>query len=239
MNMISTVPFLAEADATNKQAELVKKLTGAWEKKNSKAARAGGVSLMAVSLAACGGEDTTPFSQADIDTAVNAVDTSADDAAAILAAVQAVDANATTVSEVATNAAAAVDTSADDDAAILLALRNEAASLGVTDTVNMTRAELVTAIKTANDTAVADAVDLTTNDTAAINAAVAADTSFDTLAELVAAYNALANPSDYTPTTGVNTISSGSGDNNFDATTASTLNSTDSITDSSTADADT
>jgi len=58
MNMISTVPFQAETDASTKQSELVKALTAAWEKKNTKAARAGGVSLMALSLAACGsGED--------------------------------------------------------------------------------------------------------------------------------------------------------------------------------------
>ena len=69
MNMISTVPFYGQTDGTSKQAELVRKLTAAWEKKNSKTARAGGVSLMALSLAACGGSDDTPFSQADIDAA--------------------------------------------------------------------------------------------------------------------------------------------------------------------------
>jgi hypothetical protein len=69
MNMISTGTFLNGMDASNKQSELVKKLVTAWEKKNSKAARAGGVSLMALSLAACGGEDTTPFAQSDIDAA--------------------------------------------------------------------------------------------------------------------------------------------------------------------------
>ena len=72
MNMISTGAFQNEMDASNKQQELVKKLTAAWEKKNSKAARAGGVSLMALSLAACGDEDDTPFSQADVDAAVAA-----------------------------------------------------------------------------------------------------------------------------------------------------------------------
>jgi hypothetical protein len=69
MNMISTGSFLNETSASNKQNELVKKLTSAWEKKNSKTARAGGVSLMALSLAACGSEDDTPFSQVDVDTA--------------------------------------------------------------------------------------------------------------------------------------------------------------------------
>ena len=69
MNMISTGSFQTEANASTKQEELMKVLTAAWEKKNSKAARTGGVSLMALSLAACGGssEDTTPFDQAHVD----------------------------------------------------------------------------------------------------------------------------------------------------------------------------
>jgi Ca2+-binding RTX toxin-like protein len=37
----------------------VSKLVSAWEKKNAKVARAGGVSLMALSLAACGSDDDT------------------------------------------------------------------------------------------------------------------------------------------------------------------------------------
>ena len=54
MNMISTGAFLTEMDASNKQETLAEKFAAVWEKKNSKAARAGGVSLMALSLAACG-----------------------------------------------------------------------------------------------------------------------------------------------------------------------------------------
>ena len=62
MNMISTGAFLNEMDTSEKQNDLVKKLVGAWEKKNAKVARAGGVSLMALSLAACGSDDTTTTS---------------------------------------------------------------------------------------------------------------------------------------------------------------------------------
>ena len=76
MNMISTGAFQTEMDASRKQQELIKKLTAAWEKKNSKVARAGGVSLMALSLAACGDDDDTPFSQADVDAAVAASEAS-------------------------------------------------------------------------------------------------------------------------------------------------------------------
>ena len=54
MNMISTGAFLNEMDASNKQPSVAEKFAAVWEKKNAKAARAGGVSLMALSLAACG-----------------------------------------------------------------------------------------------------------------------------------------------------------------------------------------
>ena len=57
--MISTGAFLTEMDASQKQETLVAKLVSAWEKKNAKVARAGGLSLMALSLAACGSDDDT------------------------------------------------------------------------------------------------------------------------------------------------------------------------------------
>jgi len=57
--MISTGAFLTEMDASNKQPTVAEKFAAVWEKKNAKAARAGGVSLMALSLAACGGSSST------------------------------------------------------------------------------------------------------------------------------------------------------------------------------------
>jgi Ca2+-binding RTX toxin-like protein len=45
-------------DASNKQETMAEKFARVWEKKNSKVARAGGVSLMALSLAACGSSST-------------------------------------------------------------------------------------------------------------------------------------------------------------------------------------
>jgi len=57
--MISTGAFLNEMDASNKQHSTADKFAAVWEKKNAKAARAGGVSLMALSLAACGGSSST------------------------------------------------------------------------------------------------------------------------------------------------------------------------------------
>jgi S-layer protein len=59
MNMISTGAFLNEMDASNKQVTAAEKFARVWEKKNTKAAKAGGVSLMALSLAACGSSSTT------------------------------------------------------------------------------------------------------------------------------------------------------------------------------------
>jgi hypothetical protein len=59
MNMISTGAFQTEMDASNKQPTLAEKFAAVWEKKNAKTARAGGVSLMALSLAACGSDDAT------------------------------------------------------------------------------------------------------------------------------------------------------------------------------------
>jgi hypothetical protein len=59
MNMISTGAFQSEMNASNNQPTLAEKFAAVWEKKNAKAARAGGVSLMALSLAACGSDSTT------------------------------------------------------------------------------------------------------------------------------------------------------------------------------------
>jgi hypothetical protein len=73
MNMISTGAFLDEMDASNKQGS-VSTLVKAWEKKNAKIARAGGVSLMALSLAACGSDDAADTTAA-ADTAADTTTT--------------------------------------------------------------------------------------------------------------------------------------------------------------------
>ena len=71
------------------------KLVKAWESKNAKnAAKAGGVSLMALSLAACGGSSDT-------------VDITSDNAAAIATALT--DANGTLHADVAAAIASGVD----------------------------------------------------------------------------------------------------------------------------------
>ena len=102
--------FDVEAAQLNSLSSAISTLVKAWESKNAKrAAKGTSFTLMAVSLAACGGGsapavDTTPFTQSDIDTAVAAVDTTAIGEAAVLAAVRAVDATATTVQSAITKA---------------------------------------------------------------------------------------------------------------------------------------
>jgi len=77
MNMISTGAFLDGMDASEKQETIVKKFARVWEKKNSKTARAGGVSLMALSLAACGSDDDTTTTTTTTDTTTTTVVTPA------------------------------------------------------------------------------------------------------------------------------------------------------------------
>jgi len=75
--MISTGAFQTEMNASNKQPTLAKKFAAVWEKKNAKAARAGGVSLMALSLAACGSDDATTTATTTTDTATTTTTTTA------------------------------------------------------------------------------------------------------------------------------------------------------------------
>jgi len=75
--MISTGAFLDEMDASGKQPTTAEKFAAVWEKKNARAARAGGVSLMALSLAACGGSSstTTTTDTSDTDTSTDTTTT--------------------------------------------------------------------------------------------------------------------------------------------------------------------
>ena len=169
MNMISTGAFQTEMDASSKQQELVKKLTAAWEKKNSKAARAGGVSLMALSLAACGDEDDTPFSQADVDAAVAASEaefisdintaigsslTGEEDSAVILATIQASDNGPL---EVAAATALVAQQAAEATAAAALVAQAAAEAQAAQLTVDLAAANAATAAaQTAQAAAEAD-----------------------------------------------------------------------------------
>jgi len=78
--MISTGAFLNEMDASNKQPSTAEKFAAVWEKKNAKAARAGGVSLMALSLAACGSSSTTTTTTSTTDTTTGTTTTAVNSA---------------------------------------------------------------------------------------------------------------------------------------------------------------
>jgi hypothetical protein len=173
MNMISTGTFLNGMDASNKQSELVKKLVAAWEKKNTKAARAGGVSLMALSLAACGGDDTTPFAQSDIDAAT----------APLTAAVAA--------GEIALAAAQADAATAQADAAAALVAQSIAENQAADALVAQLTAENATAA--ANEAAAENAVALfAANAENAVALQAATDAQAAAVASLATANAALA-----------------------------------------------
>jgi hypothetical protein len=114
------------------------KLVKAWESKNAKnAAKAGGISLMALSLAACGGSDTPAITQAQLDaevakaTAAAAAQAAAEAEAAVAAAAKAAaesDAAAAAVAQAAAEAAKAAAEAAKAAAeAAAEALKNPAA----------------------------------------------------------------------------------------------------------------
>jgi hypothetical protein len=181
MNMISTGAFLNEVDGSDKQKTLlVKKLVSAWEQKNSKTARAGGVSLLALSLAACGSSDDSSdavsYTQAQLDAAKAAATATAEAAAATAQAA----------------AVAAVDITTDNDsvasAATSLALRNAAAEAGAVTFDGQSDAALIAAIKSSDNAGLADAA------VVALSATDSAGKAITTLAALDTAYEALANP---------------------------------------------
>ena len=248
MNMISTGAFQTEMDSSIKENTTLKKLVSLWEKKNSKTARAGGVSLMALSLAACGGEDTTPFSQADVDSAKTAASTAATTAAltgsdgTVHATVDAaVTSNDATVTAAATTAAlTATDGTIYTDV-----------NAAVTAGSNLSNSDAVTAALTGSDGTVHASVDaaVTSNDAAVTTAATTAAEAtlmagvagFDTIAALSAAYNnaiAAAPATSAALTTSPDSVMGTVGN---DAVTGSgtTYTTGDVIIDSNTSDADT
>ena len=248
MNMISTA-FPVEADASSRQELLVKKLVTIWEKKNSKVARAGGLSLMALSLAACGAEDETPFAQADIDVAVAAANTvatvAATEAAALAVVTQAEAVAAATIVATATAEATAADEAAA--AAIIATITQEAAvadaAAAATTVANATAATAATAAAAAATAATAVAV-AAANATSAAAAAALKVTTDAALATQVALYDAVANPAAINATMVTTTVTSsevisGTASNDTVTATQTTFNASDVVMDTSTTDTDT
>jgi S-layer protein len=180
------------ADVTKNGA--LAKLVKAWESKNGRRAVAGaGLGLMAVSLAACGGTDssTTP------------TDITTDNAAAVSAALKdaAETAGVVGFADMSDPALIAALASSQNVEAVHDAAYDAAVDLGIAVTDAMTTEELITAIVASNDPAATDA--------AVAGLGIA---GVDTLAELFAAYNILATPpltigiDNYAGTDAANTI---------------------------------
>jgi len=226
------------------------KLVKAWESKNAKnAARAGGVSLMALSLAACGGSDDvavdlTPFAQSDIDTAVAAANTAAAtaQAEAVAAAEAAVDLTTNDAEVVAAALTAANGTSyATVDAAYTAGSNTnngDAVAAALTDAAGTAHATVDAAV-TSNDTAIADAATTAANATA--EATLVAGTGFDTVAALNAAYTAAiaATPALNSALTSASDSAFGTSADDSVSATLTTYTTGDVISDGTTTDNDT
>jgi hypothetical protein len=230
MNMISTGAFLTEMDASEKHKNsLVNKLVSAWEQKNSKTARAGGVSLMALSLAACGSsedEDAVSYTQTQLDAAkvaAGAAATATAEAAAAIAQTAAVSAalkhtDGTTYASVDAAKTAGINTSSAD--AIAGALKGSDGTQHATVDAAVTSNDTTVtsaALKDAGGTqhATVDAA-VTSNDAAVTTTAqtaletsllTAASSSFATVSALQTAYNAAV-----APVAGLNSVLTTAGD---------------------------
>ena len=162
-----TIQQHASFDSSAAELNATSKLVKAWESKNAKnAAKAGGVSLMALSLAACGGSDDV------------AVDITSDNAEILLAAVTAVDATATTVAEVAANANAAGVTAGETAADA--AIRQSVADAGITVAADATSAEMIAAVAASdNATVTAEAKTAALTDAAGTKTYTTVDAAYD------------------------------------------------------------
>jgi hypothetical protein len=250
MNMISTGAFLTEMDTTNKTDAVVSKLVSAWEKKNSKAARAGGVSLMALSLAACGSsdDDAVSYTQAQLDSAKTAAtsagissalkDAGGVDHASVDAAITSNDATVSSLASAGALKAADGTVYASVDAAHAAgsAVSNsDAVGTALTD-AGGTKHNNVDAAITSNDASITSAA----TTAAESSLLTAASSTFTTVAALQAAYNTASAPDGALSSTLVTTrdVLSLTGVSDTVTGAYGTLNATDIISDSTTTDAD-
>jgi Ca2+-binding RTX toxin-like protein len=226
MNMISTGTFLNGMDASDKQSKLVSKLVAAWEKKNSKTARAGGVSLMALSLAACGGEDTTPFAQSDIDAATAPLTAAVAAAETALTAAQA-DAAAALVAQ------SAAETQAAEALVAQAAAEASAAAATVAGAANTVALAAATAAQATAEAALATANAEKATLQASYDALVASKATLQTSYDAVVAPKALA----LTASATADSLNGGVGDDVFTGALG-TFAATDTVRDTSSTDND-
>ena len=215
---ISRLTEAAEMNASTKR-DSVAKMVKAWESKNARRALKGtALSTMAVTLAACGSEDTTPFAQSDIDTAVAAANTAA--AVAQATAVAAETAKVTA----AETAKTAAETKAASDVAAAEAARD--AALTAQATAEAARDAALTAQATAEAALAAQTTTIT-------------NAGFADLDALIAAYNAVIAPVAVALSSlNAETLAGTAGNDTFTGT-ATFYDAADNIVDGSTTDNDT
>jgi hypothetical protein len=149
-----TIQQHASFDSSAAELNATSKLVKAWESKNAKnAARVGGVSLMALSLAACGGSDDTPITQAALDAQTAA----ATAAAAAQAAAEAESAAAAAAQAAAETAQAAAEADAATAAEAQAAAEVEAAAAAVAQAAAEAEAAAAAAAQAAAEAAQAAA----------------------------------------------------------------------------------
>ena len=194
---------------------------------------------MALSLAACGGEDDTPFAQADIDAATAPLEAAVAAAETAQAAAEA-DAAAALVAQAAAEADAAAalvaQAAAEADAATALVAQAAAEASAAAATVAAAEAtaakEAAEAAQATAEAALATAQADLTAKTAEYDALAASNTT------LQAQYDALVAPVAQATTTATDTLSGSAGDDTFTATQA-TLEAADIVIDNSSTDNDT
>ncbi|MDB0060216.1 hypothetical protein N9E97_02435 [Planktomarina sp.] len=221
MNMIPTA-FPSEVNAFKKEGELVSRLVGSWEEKNSKTAcRVGGLSLMAISLAACTPSDPTVFSQADVTAAAAQATKAAQDVAAT-AAVEAAAVAANATAEAAAAAATAL-------AAAVAIAKTEGIAEGVASVdITSDNAAIAATAKAEGISEGVASVDITSDNAAIVAAAEALKdaqivlkdaeiaTKVAELATLQATYDNLVAPKTLsTQLTSAETLTGGHGDDTF------------------------
>jgi hypothetical protein len=263
MNMIvnssDLVGYEAETKINSKrelgQAQALNKLLKIWEGRQAKSSKkAAGLGLLAVTLAACNSDDSTPFAQTDIDTAVTAavatavaaVDLTTDNAAAVTTALSP---HATLAAAVSSNDATVTTAALTTADGTIYASVDAAKTAGV----NTTSSDAVTAALTSTDGTVHTNVDaaITSNDVAVTAAATTAATTaaettlmtgtgFASVSSLLNAYNTASASvvvNNATLTTAADTINGTAGNDTITATEL-TFTTGDIIVDASSADAD-
>ena len=243
---------LEEIKLETSKSRSLQNVLKAWEGKQARAGKkAAGFGLLAVSLAACNSDDSG-FSQADIDAAkaegVASVDTTADDAAAVAAALSPHASLAAAVTSNDATVTAAALTHSDGtvfatvDAAKTAGLTSSAAAEVAAAETAATAAALTSADGTVHATVDAAILSNDAAITAAAETTLMSGSGFATVSSLLAAYNteiaAVAASSDTLTTAASDVIQGTTVSDSWTATDA-TLQTGDLVLDATNTDSDT